>query len=111
GSHHPVCMSDNPKDNRLRVSVLIEWNHNSYVIDCGPDFRQQMLKAKCSKLDAVIFTHEHADHTAGLDDIRPFYFQQGDIPIYAHKRVLEALKLRFAYIFETRNKSPGAPGV
>ncbi len=111
GSAHPVCLSENPKDKRLRVSVLIEWNRYTYVIDCGPDFRQQMLNAKCSRLDGVIFTHEHADHTAGLDDIRPFYFKQGDIPIYAHNRVLKALKDRFAYIFETENKYAGAPGV
>lgn len=111
GSTHPVCLSTNPKDKRLRVSVLIEWKNYTYVVDCGPDFRQQMLNVKCNKLDGVIFTHEHADHTAGLDDIRPFYFKQGDIPIYAHKRVLKALKRRFDYIFETENKYAGAPGV
>ena len=111
GSTHPVCLSENSKDKRLRVSVLIEWNSYTYVIDCGPDFRQQMLNVKCTKLDGIVFTHEHADHTAGLDDIRPFYFKQGDIPIYAHKRVLKALQDRFAYIFETKNKYAGAPGV
>lgn len=111
GSTHPVCLSVDSKDKRLRVSVLIEWHEYTYVIDCGPDFRQQMLSAKCSKLDGVVFTHEHADHTAGLDDIRPFYFKQGDIPIYAHRRVLKALKQRFDYIFETVNKYAGAPGV
>ncbi len=111
GSTHPVCLSTNPKDKRLRVSVLIEWDEFVYVIDCGPDFRQQMLNAKCTKLDGIVFTHEHADHTAGLDDIRPFYFKQGDIPIYGHKRVLNALEQRFDYIFETKNKYAGAPGV
>ena len=111
GSTHPVCLSENSKDKRLRVSVLIEWKDYTYVIDCGPDFRQQMLSAKCTKLDGVVFTHEHSDHTAGLDDIRPFYFKQGDIPIYAHRRVLNALKKRFAYIFETVDKYAGAPGV
>ena len=111
GSTHPVCLSEDPKDKRLRVSVLVEWNDYTYVIDCGPDFRQQMLSSKCIKLDGVVFTHEHADHTAGLDDIRPFYFKQGDIPIYAHIRVLKALKKRFDYIFETDNKYAGAPGV
>lgn len=111
GSTHPVCLSEDPKDNRLRASVLVEWHNYTYVIDCGPDFRQQMLNAKCTKLDGVIFTHEHADHTAGLDDIRPFYFKQGDIPIYGHKRVLKALRKRFDYIFETANKYAGAPGV
>ncbi len=111
GSTHPVCLSDNPKDKRLRVSVLIEWDNYAYVIDCGPDFRQQMLTANCNKIDGILFTHEHADHTAGLDDIRPFNFRQGDMPIYAHKRVLKALQQRFAYVFETKNKYPGAPGV
>jgi phosphoribosyl 1,2-cyclic phosphate phosphodiesterase len=111
GSEHPVCLSENPKDKRLRVSVLVEWQNYTYVIDCGPDFRQQMLRANCSKIDGVIFTHEHADHTAGLDDIRPFFFRQGDIPVYAHQRVLEQLRIRFGYIFETENKYPGAPNV
>jgi phosphoribosyl 1,2-cyclic phosphate phosphodiesterase len=112
GSHHPVCLSTNFKDKRLRVSVWITWQENSIVIDCGPDFRQQMLTSDCPKLDAILFTHEHADHTAGLDDIRPFFFKQKkEIPIYAHTRVLENLKRRFDYIFETENKYPGAPGV
>ena len=104
GSDHPVCLSDNPKDKRLRVSILVEWEGYTYVVDCGPDFRQQMLINKFNKIDGIIFTHEHADHTAGLDDIRPFYFKQGDIPVYAHKRVISALKRRFDYIFETENK-------
>lgn len=111
GSSHPVCLSTNPKDKRLRVSVLVEWGDYAYVIDCGPDFRQQMLRVNCSKIDGIIFTHEHADHTAGLDDIRPFVFRQGDMPIYAHKRVISELKRRFDYIFETENRYPGAPSV
>ena len=111
GSNHPVCLSENPKDKRLRVSVLIEWDSFTYVIDCGPDFRQQMLNSKCAKIDGIVFTHEHADHTAGLDDIRPFFFRQGNIPIYAHERVIKSLERRFDYIFETQNKYPGAPGV
>jgi len=96
GSSHPVCLSSNPKDKRLRVSILIEWDNFIYVIDCGPDFRQQMLNANPDHLDGILFTHEHSDHTAGLDDIRPFNFKQGDLPIYAHKRVINALKERFA---------------
>tara|TARA_B110000858_G_scaffold160820_1_gene185118 strand:+ start:4610 stop:5374 length:765 start_codon:yes stop_codon:yes gene_type:complete len=111
GSNHPVCLSVNPKDKRLRVSVLISWDQFNYVIDCGPDFRAQMLAANPSSLEGVIFTHEHADHTAGLDDIRPFFFRQGAIPIYAHKRVLKSLKKRFGYIFNEANKYPGAPSV
>ncbi len=93
------------------MSVWISWKDHSYVIDCGPDFRQQMLASNCQKIDGILYTHEHADHTAGLDDIRPFNFKQGEIPIYAHQRVLENLKKRFDYIFEINNRYPGAPSV
>ncbi len=109
GSEHPVCRSSDSKDHRLRVSALISWDDFNYVIDTGPDFRMQMLKAGCKKLDGVLFTHEHNDHIAGLDDIRPFFFRQGDIAAYAHKRVFKSLKRRFDYIFVTENKYPGAP--
>jgi phosphoribosyl 1,2-cyclic phosphate phosphodiesterase len=111
GSNHPVCLSDDSKDKRLRVAVWISWSDFSLIIDCGPDFRQQMLVSKCTKVDAILFTHEHSDHTAGLDDIRPFNFMHGEIPIYAHHRVIENLKKRFDYIFETENKYPGVPSV
>ncbi len=111
GSNHPVCLSDDPKDKRLRVSVLISWEDYNYVIDCGPDFRHQMLIHNVSKLDGILFTHEHADHTAGIDDIRPFFFRQGDIPIYAHERVAKSLKTRFDYIFASEDRYPGAPAV
>lgn len=111
GSNHPVCKSTDFKDKRLRVSVWIFWDDYSFIIDCGPDFRQQMLSSNCQKVDGILFTHEHADHTAGLDDIRPFNFKQGEIPVYAHQRVIENLKSRFDYIFETKNKYPGAPSV
>ncbi len=109
GSKHPVCLSNDFKDKRLRVSVLIEWDDYAYVIDSGPDFRYQMLRANCTKIDGILFTHEHSDHTAGLDDIRPFYFRQGNIKIFAHERVIKSLSKRFDYIFETENKYPGAP--
>jgi phosphoribosyl 1,2-cyclic phosphate phosphodiesterase len=111
GSNHPVCLSPNPKDKRLRVSILIQWEHANVVVDCGPDFRQQMLRVNCETLDAVLFTHEHADHTAGIDDIRPFFFKQGDIPVFGSKRVLDILSQRFDYIFSKENKYPGAPSV
>ncbi|WP_343486470.1 MBL fold metallo-hydrolase [Allomuricauda sp. d1] len=111
GSQHPVCLSDDPKDKRLRVSVLVSYNSFNYVIDCGPDFRQQLLTNPIEKLDGILFTHEHADHTAGLDDIRPFFFRQGDIPIYADKRVIKSLKKRFYYIFADGDRYPGAPAV
>ena len=111
GSTHPVCLSSDFKDKRLRVSVLIEWDNYSYVIDCGPDFRQQMLRAGSDRIDGIVFTHEHSDHVLGFDDISPFYFRQGDIPIYAYNRVLKSLKKRFDYVFKTKNKYPGAPTV
>jgi phosphoribosyl 1,2-cyclic phosphate phosphodiesterase len=111
GSDHPVCHSNDPKDKRLRVSVLIEINGANIVIDCGPDFRQQMLSNPIERLDAILFTHEHSDHTVGLDDIRPFFFKQGDIPVYAHQRVMESLQRRFDYIFTSKDKYPGAPNV
>ena len=107
GSTHPVCLSKNPKDKRLRVSVLLEWESLTLLIDCGPDFRQQLLRTNCKRIDAVLFTHEHSDHTAGIDDLRPFYFRHGNIPVYAHARVVAALKKRFGYIFQTENKYPG----
>ena len=111
GSNHPVCKSTDLKDKRLRVSIWVSWDNYSFVIDCGPDFRQQMLASNCPKVDGILFTHEHADHTAGIDDIRPFNFKQGEIPIYAHQRVLSDLRKRFGYVFETVNKYPGAPSV
>ena len=111
GSKHPVCLSDNPKDTRLRASALIQWNNKNIVIDCGPDFRAQMLNSGCDRVDAIFFTHEHNDHVSGLDDIRPFYFRQGNIPIYASKRVIHALNKRFDYIFKNEGNIPGTPNV
>lgn len=109
GSDHPVSFSKDTRDKRLRSSIMIEHEDFNFVIDCGPDFRQQMLRTNCKKLDAIIFTHEHADHTTGIDDVRPFFFRQGKIPIYIHKRVLDSLHERFAYIFDPKKKYPGAP--
>lgn len=111
GSENPVCKSLDNKDKRLRVSVWISWENYSYIIDCGPDFRQQMLASNCTKVDGILYTHEHSDHTAGLDDIRPLNFKTGAMPIFAHSRVIENLKRRFDYVFETQNKYPGAPSV
>ncbi|MFK5879420.1 MAG: MBL fold metallo-hydrolase [Flavobacteriaceae bacterium] len=110
-SSHPVCLSTDKRDKRLRVSVLVEWDDYTYVIDCGPDFRFQMLRADVKKINGILFTHEHADHVAGLDDIRPYCFQMGEVPIYAQQRVLDNLTERFAYIFESENRYPGAPSV
>lgn len=111
GSEHPVCLSTNVRDKRLRVSLWIKTEHESIVIDCGPDFRQQMLSSQCTTLDAILFTHEHSDHTAGLDDIRPFSLKFGPTQLFCSKRVHLNLKKRFDYIFEIENKYPGAPSV
>lgn len=107
----PVCSSPHPHDKRLRTSIHIQTEELSLVIDTGPDFRQQMLRSQIQHLDAVLFTHEHKDHTAGMDDIRAFNFKQKqDIPIYASEQVLAQLKREFAYIF-AEHKYPGIPSV
>lgn len=111
GIDHPVAHSKDPKDTRLRTSVLIKWEDTSVLIDCGPDFRQQMLRASCHKIDAILFTHEHADHIAGLDEIRPLCYLHGSMPIYASPRVLGALSKRYEYIFTSVDRYPGAPSV
>ena len=104
-----VCLSSDSHDKRLRVSVLVEDNSRAIVIDSGPDFRYQMLRAGVKHLDAILFTHEHKDHVAGLDDVRAFnYKQQTEIDVYAHKRVQNALKNEFHYIF-SEAKYPGIP--
>lgn len=95
-----VCQSSDHKNKRLRVSVLLETDDKTIVIDSGPDFRYQMLRAGVKDLDAIVFTHEHKDHVAGLDDIRPFnYLLKKNIDIYATERVQDALKKEFSYIF------------
>ena len=100
GCQCPVCQSLDFRDKRLRSSVHIEVEGKSIVIDSGPDFRQQMLRERISQLDALLFTHEHKDHTAGMDDIRSFNFlQEKDMPVYAAPRVIEQLKREFAYVF------------
>ena len=106
-----VCQSLDFRDKRLRVSIHIEIDGKSFVIDTGPDFRQQMLRERIKTLDAVIFTHEHKDHTAGLDDVRAYnFFQKRDMPIYARKQVLEQIQQEFAYAF-TETKYPGIPQI
>ena len=107
GSDHPVCLSNDPRDKRLRVSASITVGDQTFIIDCGPDFRQQMLQNNISRFDALLFTHEHADHTAGLDDLRPFFFRHGAIQTYMSKRVENSLKQRFAYMFALEDKYPG----
>lgn len=106
-----VCTSADQRDNRLRVSVMIETQGKVIVIDSGPDFRFQMLRARVKHLDAIVFTHEHKDHVAGMDDVRAFnYKQQREIDVYAHPRVQDALKREFSYIFSNYTY-PGVPRI
>lgn len=106
-----VCTSTDARDNRLRSSIHIAHDNNSFVIDSGPDFRQQMLRSKIVDLTALIFTHEHKDHVAGMDDIRAFnYILEKKIDVYASQRVQDALKREFPYIFHDF-KYPGVPQV
>ena len=103
-----TCQSTNSKDKRLRTSILVETQDKTIVIDTGPDFRQQMLRANVSKVDAVLLTHEHNDHIIGIDDVRPFNFRyEMDMPVYAEQRVLDSLEERFSYIF--KSTYPGVP--
>ncbi|MFM7216777.1 MAG: MBL fold metallo-hydrolase [Bacteroidota bacterium] len=106
-----ICTSSDTRDQRLRTSVLIKSHNTSVVIDSGPDFRQQLLREKVRNLDAVVFTHEHKDHIAGLDDVRAFNFFSGrPMDVYATERVQEALRREFAYVF-TNDTYPGIPRI
>ena len=104
-----VCTSKNPRDRRLRTSAYIFYERKCFLIDVGPDFRIQFLDNNLDNVDAVLFTHEHKDHTGGLDDLRPINFKhQKNIPLYGQHRVLEELKCAFRYAFSA-NPYPGAP--
>ncbi len=111
GCQCSVCTSLDFRDKRTRTSVHLQIGRVSLVIDTGPDFRAQMLREGISELDAVLFTHKHKDHTAGLDDTRPFYFRNGqkNIPIYADKDTARQIKTEYYYAFE-QVKYPGVPG-
>lgn len=109
GCQCAVCTSDNKKDKRLRTSLLVEIDDKRLLLDCGPDFRQQMLPIAFKKIDAVLLSHEHYDHVGGIDDLRPFC-QFGDIDIYAGQNVCQAIKQRMPYCFR-ENKYPGVPNI
>lgn len=111
GCDCPVCRSLDFQDKRLRSSIHIEVDGKSLVVDTGPDFRQQVLRERVKTLDAVLFTHAHKDHTAGMDDIRSYNFRQRtDMPIYGTEEVIDQLKREFAYVFAEK-KYPGVPSV
>ena len=106
-----VCLSSDIRDKRLRSSVIITINNLNYLIDCGPDFRQQMLREKIQDIRAILFTHEHKDHIAGMDDVRAFNFKhQKDMDVYCDLNVHKALLREFPYVFND-NKYPGVPDV
>jgi phosphoribosyl 1,2-cyclic phosphate phosphodiesterase len=106
-----VCLSADSKDKRLRSSILIENNNTTVVIDSGPDFRQQMLRAKVKQIDGLVFTHEHKDHIAGMDDIRAFnYVNKAKVNVYATELVQESLRREFHYVFADF-KYPGVPEI
>jgi phosphoribosyl 1,2-cyclic phosphate phosphodiesterase len=106
-----VCSSENPKDKRLRTSLMFSINGENFVIDSGPDFRQQMLREKLKTLSAILFTHEHKDHISGLDDVRAFNFKEDrPMEVYCDTRVETALKREFHYVFG-ENKYPGIPKI
>lgn len=105
-----VCTSDNPKDRRLRTSVMLRLGDSSLLIDAGPDFRQQMLTHGLTRISAILLTHEHNDHISGLDDVRPVNFMQRmEIPVYGLPRVLNAVRRRFDYVFDESYAYPGLP--
>ena len=112
GCHCRVCTSDDPRDRRLRPSVVVRFRakgvSRSVVIDTSPDFRQQVLRAKLERVDAVLYTHDHADHIMGLDDIRPFNYGRPDrIPVYASESTLRSLRRVFPYGFAGEGAHPG----
>jgi len=107
-----VCRSADPKDKRTRPSALLEYNGRAVVIDTTPDFRAQALRAGMTRLDAVLFTHAHADHILGLDDVRPFNFRQNsDVPIYGTRSTIETIQRMFRYIFDGSYPFGGTPSV
>jgi len=104
-----TCQSEDIRDNRLRTSLLLEIDNMNIVFDAGPDFRQQMLREKITKLDAIILTHEHKDHIAGMDDVRAFNYKTQDaIDIYAEERVQKEVRKEFSYVF-AEYQYPGIP--
>jgi phosphoribosyl 1,2-cyclic phosphate phosphodiesterase len=110
GCHCAVCTSGDPRDNRLRPSIVVGFNGHSILIDATPDFRQQALRSRMKRLDAILFTHAHADHIMGLDDVRPFNFRQGGvIPIYGSAETLENVQHTFRYIFDGRKAESSVP--
>jgi phosphoribosyl 1,2-cyclic phosphate phosphodiesterase len=110
GCHCAVCGSTDPRDKRLRPSILVSYEGHNVLIDTTPDFRTQALRVNLDRLDAVLFTHSHADHIMGLDDVRPYNFRQkAEIPIYASEDTMAAIRRVFLYIFDESKKESNVP--
>ncbi len=110
GCHCKVCTSDDPRDKRLRPSVLLRLGDKRILIDTSPDFRYQALRSGLERLDAILYTHEHADHILGLDDVRPFNFRQrSEIPIYASASAWDTIERTFRYVFDTAPTQSSRP--
>src|SRR5579885_356288 len=105
-----VCHSRDPRDNRLRPSILVRYDERAVLIDTTPDFREQALRARIERIDAILYTHSHADHILGLDDVRPFnYRQRAAIPIYGMTETLDAIQRVFRYAFDEGPKDSAVP--
>src|ERR1700677_4380651 len=105
-----VCLSTDPRDTRLRPSILISYLNHNVIIDTTPDFRAQVLRARTPRLDAIVYTHGHADHILGLDDVRPFNYHQGErIPIYASRPAFAVIERVFTYVFDNRERKTHVP--
>jgi phosphoribosyl 1,2-cyclic phosphate phosphodiesterase len=112
GCHCAVCTSTDPRDNRLRPSILIGYGGHNVLIDTTPDFRTQALRARIDSLHAVVYTHAHADHMMGFDDVRPFNFRQaGDLPVYAAPNTMESLRRCFPYVFDGAERNTNVPHI
>jgi phosphoribosyl 1,2-cyclic phosphate phosphodiesterase len=110
GCRCPVCRSDDPRDQRLRPSIHVRYGEHGVLIDTTPDFRQQALRSQIARVDAILFTHSHADHVMGLDDVRPFNYQQGGvIPVHGSQETIAAIRRSFHYIFDDRATESSRP--
>ncbi|BDE81762.1 MBL fold metallo-hydrolase [Porphyromonas somerae] len=110
GCDCPTCTSQDPRDQRYRASALIQYGGEDILIDCGPDVRSQLLSVQCHNLDRILLTHEHYDHTGGIDDMRPLFRNKPEVPVYAETNVIQAVMCRLPYAF-VDHRYPGVPHI